>query len=77
METEAWRQEPKFGGDYPRLPDFAVALMKQNICPVCDAHEGFYEGPSGGFSTNIKCAACGAEFNYSPLGAERIPRHDR
>lgn len=34
------------------------------ICPDCLSHE-FYEGPSGGLSTNMYCANadCGANFN--------------
>lgn len=51
------------------------AQIATNRCPDCD-HEGFLEGPSGGISTNIKCAnaECGARFNITPLIgiAERI-----
>lgn len=34
----------------------------------------FYEGPSGGMSTNIQCAKCGSEFNSDPIQgiSERI-----
>lgn len=46
-----------------------------NVCPDC-GHEGFYEGPSGGLSTNIFCAnsTCGQGFNVTPIigTAERI-----
>lgn len=39
-----------------------------NHCPDCGG-DGFYEGPSGGLSTNIKCAnpECGSEFNVTPM----------
>jgi len=40
-------------------------------CPDC-GHDYYYEGPSGGLSTNIKCCRCGHRFNTTPFGAERI-----
>lgn len=37
-------------------------------CPDCGG-DRFYEGPSGGTCTNIKCASpeCGSEFNVGPF----------
>ena len=40
-------------------------------CPNCGSTE-FYEGPSGGASTNIKCVGCGLWFDFSPFGMEFI-----
>lgn len=50
------------------------AIIAGGVCPDCGKAEGFYEGPSGGMSTNIKCAACEAGFNVTPVigRAERI-----
>lgn len=41
----------------------------KNECPDCHGH-GFYEGPSGGMSTNIFCMnrACRAGFNVTSFG---------
>lgn len=38
-------------------------------CPACGSRKGFYQGPSGGMSMNIKCAndGCAARFNITPL----------
>lgn len=51
-------------------------IIASNECPDCGKHDGFYEGPSGGMSINIKCAnpECKAKFNVTPvIGiAERI-----
>jgi hypothetical protein len=48
-------------------------IIATNHCPDCNG-EGFYEGPSGGMSTNIECATCGRKFNVTPVTgrAERI-----
>jgi len=49
--------------------------MVKKGCPDCKTHPMSYmEGPSGGMSTNVKCAECGSNFNITPaLGiAERI-----
>ena len=44
-------------------------------CPECLSKEGFWEGPSGGVSTNIFCTKCGVGFNVTPIIriAECIP----
>ena len=51
------------------------ATIATNHCPDCN-RIGFFEGPHGGLSVNIRCAnpACGARFNITPtIGtAERI-----
>jgi len=47
-------------------------FMKYNCCPDC-GNTGFMEGPSGGASTNIKCAGCGHCYNMAlPLFVQRI-----
>lgn len=50
-------------------------IIATNKCPDCH-HEGFYDGPSGGLSTNITCANddCKQRFNVTPMIgiAERI-----
>lgn len=45
------------------------AIIAGGKCPDCGSTKGFYEGPSGGISTNIFCAndACGAGFNVTPM----------
>lgn len=39
-----------------------VPAPKDGACPNCDNKE-FYEGPSGGMATNVKCAKCGLKWN--------------
>ena len=34
-------------------------------CPDCGGHQ-FLHGPQGGLTENIKCATCGAKFNFCP-----------
>lgn len=41
-------------------------IISSGACPDCEKWE-FYEGPSGGMSTNIWCGNCGSWFNYCPL----------
>lgn len=50
------------------------ATIAGSRCPDCGKKTDFYEGPSGGMSTNIFCAQCGHGFNITPvIGiAERI-----
>ncbi len=40
-------------------------------CPNCGGDQ-WYEGPSGGMATNIKCANCGIWFNSTPFGLDFI-----
>lgn len=44
-------------------------IIASGKCPDC-RHRGFYEGPSGGMSTNIICANrdCRSKFNVTPMG---------
>lgn len=51
--------------------EITAYMRKHQRCPDCRGDE-FLEGPSGGMSTNIMCSSCGARFNMSPFGAERI-----
>lgn len=47
-------------------------IFFSNMCPDCGLL-GFLEGPHGGMSVNIRCKACGSEFNVCPpFFAERI-----
>jgi hypothetical protein len=47
----------------------SIDWFKENRCPICHEADGFYDGPSGGMSTNIQCAneKCGAWLNFTPL----------
>ena len=47
-------------------------FLKYNGCPDCGS-EAFYEGPSGGMATNVKCQGCGHWFNMGlPMFIQRI-----
>lgn len=47
-------------------------ITKEKCCPDCGS-TSFYEGPSGGISTNVMCAGCKHRFNFSlPFSVERI-----
>jgi hypothetical protein len=54
------------------------ASIMNGVCPDCGSKAGFYEGPSGGMSTNIFCAnpKCRQGFNFTNMfgtgHAERI-----
>jgi hypothetical protein len=71
VDMEAGTQTPVKDTDSGKL----WLKIATNHCPVCN-HKGFYQGPSGGMSTNIICAyeLCQARFNVTPvIGiAERI-----
>lgn len=47
-------------------------VLSKGICPDCGSKNGFYEGPSGGMSTNIFCAnsECRSGFNYTSIFGE-------
>ena len=40
-------------------------------CPNCK-NDKWYEGPSGGLSTNIECGNCHKRYNHSPFGLDYI-----
>jgi hypothetical protein len=43
-----------------------------NVCPDC-GNKGFFFGPCGGMSQNIKCTKCGHYFNAAlPFFVQRI-----
>jgi transcription elongation factor Elf1 len=49
-------------------------------CPECKSESHvWYEGPSGGMSTNIFCGKCGQGYNVAPVmgWAEKIHRDER
>lgn len=56
-----------------KTPEELWKVIATNHCPDCGC-EGFFEGPSGGMSTNISCATCEHRFNVTPIieRAERI-----
>ncbi len=63
-----------------RYPENHGELLKDNeepekpdciVCPNCGSNQ-WYEGPSGGMSTNIKCGGCGIWFNSTPFGLDYI-----
>lgn len=57
--------------------DLVCGSAQGVVCPGC-AGDRFYQGPRGGMSINVKCAGCGAAFNYSPVvGLSLIPCDDR
>jgi hypothetical protein len=52
-----------------------LAALNNNLCPDCGGFGTMLLGPRGGASTNVKCEACGSEFNVClPWFAERISR---
>lgn len=55
-------------------------MIAKPRCPDCGSTAGFYEGPSGGISTNVFCAnrECRSGFNITPwVGtADRIGKGD-
>ena len=48
------------------------ASIMKGSCPDCSSQEGFYEGPSGGMSTNIFCKnpGCRQGFNFTNMFGE-------
>jgi hypothetical protein len=42
-----------------------LSLLVDSTCPDCGG-DSFLRGPEGGLCTNIKCAHCGACFNFCP-----------
>jgi len=46
------------------LPDGALTLLTNNLCPDCADPAGVLKGgPRGGLGQNMACRRCGAEFN--------------
>lgn len=41
------------------------------ICPDCGSDK-WACGPEGGMAINVRCGRCGAKFNYTPFGLERM-----
>jgi hypothetical protein len=44
---------------------WARVFYREGKMPCCGSEE-YYEGPSGGLCTNIKCANCGMRWNVAP-----------
>lgn len=55
-----------------------VPPRRDGSCPHCFSTAGFYEGPSGGMSTNVECATCGTRWNANAVGMswQYIGRND-
>ncbi|KKN77859.1 hypothetical protein LCGC14_0355960 [marine sediment metagenome] len=68
-KSHVW--QPVFNGRTSDEQRVAESLINEQKCPDCESKK-FYEGPSGGASTNFQCADCKSEFNISPFTAERI-----
>lgn len=47
-------------------------IWGRGFMPCCGFPAQFQRGPSAGMSTNIRCAHCGAEWNDTPFGLDRI-----
>ncbi len=47
------------------MGDKKLSALVDGRCPDCDGIE-FLRGPEGGLCINIKCASCGACFNFCP-----------
>jgi len=56
------------------------AMIMKRRCPDCGGRK-FYEGPSGGMSTNVFCGTCGQGYNFTNIfgegHAERIRKDER
>ena len=55
--------------------DHVKLAFMNGKCPDCGS-TAFYEGPSGGLCTNIRCAGCSHWFNHCGFFVERIARTD-
>lgn len=42
------------------------------LMPCCRGNMGYYEGPSGGMSQNIKCGCCGHKWNMTAGFIKRL-----
>jgi len=45
-----------------------LECVRKNKCPDCKVKGKILAGPCGGISMNVKCGACGSEFNITPFG---------
>jgi hypothetical protein len=71
------RKKRKEGNDMTDMPVGIAKVMSEdylrkrfyedNVMPCC-GQKGYFEGPSGGLSVNIKCAHCERKFNICPQG---------
>lgn len=50
----------------------SLECITKNECPDCGTKGQILAGPCGGLSQNVKCGACGSEFNVTPFGVERL-----
>lgn len=54
-----------------RVIDTEKIPVQEVACLNCGSTK-FYEGPSGGMATNLKCAGCGLWWNDTPFGLDFI-----
>lgn len=47
-------------------------IFDLGLMPCCGLEILYQNGPCGGMSQNIRCCHCGAEWNISLFGPERI-----
>lgn len=55
-----------------KQPKLKLECVRKGKCPDCKVKGKILAGPRGGMSMNVKCGACGSEFNITPFGVERI-----
>jgi len=69
------RPKSKKDMDVPVADDPNHVWTSSGKCPECGSSD-WYEGPSGGMSTNYMCANddCEAKYNFTPFGGGRIMR---
>jgi hypothetical protein len=53
------------------LTEAEKSYIRRGRCCYCNS-DSWYEGPHGGFCTNIECARCGARFNVGPEGYSEL-----
>lgn len=52
--------------------DLWKQLFALGVMACCGLPTLYQNGPSAGMSQNIRCCHCGAEWNLTPFGPERI-----
>lgn len=69
------KPKTKKGGDVQINDDPDQVWASSGQCPECGSAD-WYEGPSGGMSTNYMCAndACGAKYNFTPFPGGKLMR---
>ena len=55
-----------------KRPRLKLECVRKNKCPDCKTRGQILAGPCGGMAQNVKCGACGSEFNITPFGVQRL-----